>query len=376
MMPKKKYTKTTIGVLLFFLACYLLYSEYRVTSLYQYIKANYRGIEGHIFQADSQLGLAPIPNSSGAEILLKIPNPVHFDQYGFRVPQAHQSSNNSGPRFLALGDSYTYGAVCKAEESFAHLIGKQLGGYTLNAGVSSYGLAQMLLLAQKLIPEHKPDYIMVQYSPWLISRAASPFGPSYFGKLPVPYFYEVGANFKIQPPAFKTKIFDLPLSTYRKSQRGVRDLFSFSLSSGLPLVFHDDTLSSFHSLKRTSGIVPSPTTHLEEMSTYVYKEIQQLAQKHQSRMFIIMIGAEHHPLTLSPSMAKLRIPTINAHAYLLSKIPSQERSRSSFLKHYGHWRGEPPELVDTHPNPHAHQMISQVVTGALNYRPNSEANPK
>jgi hypothetical protein len=72
---------------------------------------------------------------------------------------------------LALGCSFTYGAATNAENTYPYLVGQRLAGTTRNAGVSSYGLSQMMILAKRLVPAYKPDYLLVQYSPWLVDRS-------------------------------------------------------------------------------------------------------------------------------------------------------------------------------------------------------------
>ena len=46
------------------------------------------------------------------------------------------------------------------------VVAQGLGGTVLNAGKCAYGLSQMLILARRLIPRYRPDYVLVQFSPW------------------------------------------------------------------------------------------------------------------------------------------------------------------------------------------------------------------
>ena len=115
---------------------------------------------------------------------------MRFDKNGFRVPVGDTPTESHGsPLVLTLGCSFTYGDAVYARDTYPYLVGQSLKGTTKNAGCCSCGLSQMLILAGKLIPSHKPDYLIVQYSPWLISRSLSPFSPTYGGKSPAPYFY-------------------------------------------------------------------------------------------------------------------------------------------------------------------------------------------
>ena len=192
---KKNFTFSLMLLLIPAITIVLIYSGYTVyrsIELYSYIKSNQRGWIGKVMKADAELGFAPIPNSHGAEIFPVGPDlPMCFDENGFRSPiENNNATSNQKPVVLVLGCSFTYGAAVYAKDAYPYLVGQSLGGITKNAGCSSCGLSQMLILARRLIPTHKPDYVVVQYSPWLVSRALDPFAPTYFGKAPTAYFYE------------------------------------------------------------------------------------------------------------------------------------------------------------------------------------------
>jgi len=211
-----------IGTTLFASIVYFGYVAYRTFAIYSHIKSNlYGGWDGAIHRSDDELGYAPIPNSSGDQLLPRgAAIPVRYDQDGFRVPKDHlKSSSGRRPVLLALGCSFTYGKSIPAEDAFAFKVGEKLGATVRNAGVFGYGLAHMLIQAKKIAPEIKPDYLIVQYSPWLVERSVSPFAPTAFGKIPVPYFFEQGA-LMIQPPLFEAKITQLPIERYRKKKTG------------------------------------------------------------------------------------------------------------------------------------------------------------
>src|SRR5215470_8398141 len=166
---------------------YFVYTARRTHALYFYVKTNQRGWRGLVYRWDAELGFAPIANSVGAETFPTGDEiPARFDQDGFRIPldDAKNTTRGQHPSVLTLGCSFTYGAAARAEDTYPYLVGQNLGGSAHNAAVSSYGLSQMLILARRLVPAQKPDYLLVQYSPWLVSRALDPFAPTYFGKLP------------------------------------------------------------------------------------------------------------------------------------------------------------------------------------------------
>ncbi|MBI1859041.1 MAG: SGNH/GDSL hydrolase family protein [Candidatus Melainabacteria bacterium] len=152
-------------------------------NLYRSIKAYYDVKKhsiwlGNVHKPDLKYGYAPVPNSVGYELYSKEPNlsydrkiPLKYDKNGFRVPikkTESSSATNKRPLILALGCSFTYGAKVHATSTYTYLVGKQLNGESINAGVSAYGLTQILMKAKELILKYKPDYVLVQYSPWLV----------------------------------------------------------------------------------------------------------------------------------------------------------------------------------------------------------------
>lgn len=180
---------------------FVTYAAKSTVPLYAWTKANQSGWKGKLYTADAELGFAYIPNSQGAEKIPMGPDiPTRFDELGFRVPVGIDASSSQRPLVLALGCSYTYGAKVCAEDAYPYLVGLSLNGTSKNGGVSSYGLSQMLISAMKFVPVLKPDYLLVQFSPWLVSRATTPFAPSHFGELPVPFFYEKDQGFALYPP--------------------------------------------------------------------------------------------------------------------------------------------------------------------------------
>ena len=85
-------------------------------------------------RSDARLGLAPVEGSVGAEILPGgFQEPVRFDALGFRIPLS--PTGPPGPAsLLALGDSFTFGTGCRADETYPWRVGIALGLRPLNAG--------------------------------------------------------------------------------------------------------------------------------------------------------------------------------------------------------------------------------------------------
>ena len=343
---------------------YFGYTVYQSIQLYSYIKSNQRGWIGNVMKTDAELGFAPIPNARGAEIFPVGPDvPFYFDKDGFRSPiEKSTAASNQKPVVLVLGCSFTYGAAVDAEDAYPYLLGQSLGGIAKNAGCSSCGLSQMLILARRLIPTHKPDYVVLQYSPWLVTRALDPFAPSYFGKAPTAYFYE-DDGVALHPPVFLTKLMDLPIDRYRNSSEGVMDFFSLLWNVGLPLLIHDDFHMSRYLLQRAFGRIPKPATNDSNVIRYVYEEIATLARKENAQLVITVIGENYNPVEVPRHLFPADSIIVDAHSALREGLPVA--NEDNYKKNYAHWRGSPPVIVDHHPNEKAHTIIAEAILSEI-----------
>ena len=343
---------------------YIAYNVYEARSLYLHIKSGEQGWSVQVHQANPVLGFVPKPGISGAQYFsIGRDVPARFDDKGFRVPinDVNDLPINQHPTMLILGCSFTYGAAVNAEHTYAYKLGEYLGARTLNAGVCSYGLSQMVLLAEQLIPEHNPDYIIVQYSPWLVKRSISLFAPSYFATIPNPYFVKEGNTLHIEPPAFLANHWELPIQSYRQTPRGLFDFLSFYRNVGLPLVFHEHVNLTFYKSQRILGVKPSPARYRQrdEVIKYAYERIANTADKVGAKLVIVLLGRSIKPVRPSENIFPDNAMVVYAHDELLNRLT--EKTEEAWLQAYGHWRGTPAKLVDRHPNEEAHRIIADQI---------------
>ncbi len=358
---------STVSVLIpvaVFVLAYMGYAAHKSAPLYDYIKTNQRGWKGHVHRADTVLGFAPAPNSAGAEVFPIEPNiPMRYDEKGFRVPVEVEAISRQRPLILALGCSFTYGAAVRAQNAFPHLVGLSLNGTSKNAGVCGYGLSQMLILARRLVPTYQPDYLLVQYSEWLVDRVQMPFAPFYFGEVPTPFLYLKDGRLVMHPPVFLTKLLDLPIDRYRNTPRNWMDGLSFYLHVGLPLSAHDDFNMFKYGSAKSMGLIPDPANSRKDLVRYVYKKIDDAAKAHGSRTVIVILGNEGAPVVPNEELFPPDAILVNAQDALLGQLSDPDSA--NYLKEYAHWRGSPPTLVDNHPNEKAHRIIADAVVSAI-----------
>lgn len=330
------------------------------------LKAGATGWVGQVHRVDSELGYAPVPNSSGMLILsgdIKIS--VHYDRNGFRTDSRNLPNQLVGlepcaESILALGCSFTFGFGVESQHTYCSQLAKRIGAPVFNAGRCSYGIAEMVLLARRLIPELKPKIVLIQYSPWLVDRSRLRYSPSFRGLLPHPYFFcDNHGCMKIHRPDFNSAIFDYDSNTFRFSSPTFYDFMNFSLTREFPLVVHDLKHSALVKLKEILKKVPEPEQNSSMIVSRAYGEIESLCLAYGSRMFVLVLGADNGLLKLPESFEKLNAKIIDSHAFLVNR--PNTLSEDEYARLYYHWKTRPEAIIDRHPNAHAHQMIADSI---------------
>lgn len=356
---RKKLLFSICLLLIPLLIAYGLTIVYRARPLYSYAKGHSRGWRSPVYRSDPELGWVPIPGTRSAHTFPVGPDiPMQFDAEGFRIPVGEQRTDRSRPLVLALGCSFTYGDACLAEDTFPHKVAQSLGGTELNAGVCSYGLAQIMLLAERLIPRYSPDYVLIQYSPWLFDRTTTHFAPTYFSYAFNPFFADTHAGgVEVCPPVFSN--YDVDLSPWRNSRRGPLDFASFLLRGALPLFVHNDISILSYRVRCAAGLIKKPTRNRGEVLKIVYGRIQALCSQNKSHPLIVILGNSSAEVPVPEELREVGMPLVNAHASLVSSL--SESTDDAYRRAYGHFRGSPPVCVDGHPNPRAHTLIAESI---------------
>ena len=345
---------TLVAGALGYLVVLIVFSE----QLYRYVTTSQRAIYGHLTRADDQLGYAHVPGACGEDVFpIGRPVPIVIDANGFRVPSTLPANAGTSRSLLALGCSFTFGVACLAEDTFAERVGRARGMRVHNAGVGGHGLVQMLRLARRHIPALHPDVVLVQCSPWLITRARNDMAPSYFGRVPAPYFAATADDtLDIRGPIFRSKVLDLPIGDYRIGGDG---RWAFYTHCGIPLFVHDHACL----LAAHCAGWPAPELDRRKVVRLCYGEIARLCREVGAEMLVVALGPDE-----PGALAELqRIPglTIVAAEAALRAALAREPELGGYEHRYWHWRGSPPQLVDTHPNALAHERIAAAVLQQL-----------
>lgn len=106
---------------------------------------------------DSTLGYQTTPNVSGT---LR-GKTASYSAEGTR--NHNLGSSPAGPPILALGDSYTEGYEVANDETWPAHLERDTGRRVYNAGVRGYGLDQIVLRGERLIPRLKPAIVVLAF---------------------------------------------------------------------------------------------------------------------------------------------------------------------------------------------------------------------
>jgi hypothetical protein len=332
---------------------------YNVTRIYQANKKPSNGWKGRVHEPDNRLGYKPIPNATGLQVL-RIGDgiPMKYDENGFRVPLSynHDVNKNNHPRILFLGCSFTYGASCLAEETFPFLVEKELNGYSINAGACSYGLSQMYLLAQTLIPKYKPDYVVFQHSSWLVLRSLLGYIPAYHScGIPAPYFDK---DNQIIFPLFQSHTFQFPTEHYKLTKKSFGDYLSF-LRETFPLYMKDVYRKSIVDVKQFLHLIPKPSKNNEDVERYVIREVNKICKQNNSKMIILDLSWPTNKYKNKSNFLldkSENLPVAKADSCMYANLGKGEK----YEKKYYHYRmsGKDSVMVDPHPNPPAEKIIA------------------
>ena len=363
-----------IFVISFYLIREIYFNFRAVDKLYSYYKKNI-GILGDVFMADDTLGHRGVPNGSGVSIFplenRQISVPIQLNNEGFRIPVKAQNVN-SDTLMIFLGCSFTWGDYSLAEENYSSQAIDLLKYKSLNCGTDAYGLAQILILAERKIPQHRPKIVSVQYSPWLADRARFMFFPSAHGVMPFPFVTKnKDTKFYVHEPFFRSSLYNPEYKYYKTSPVSFADKFSFFFKVGFPVAILDSWKQHIAQWKMTLGILPTAESDNQKIEKYVYERIYELCKQNGARMVVLNIGgfgysdeqrmSNHHDRkhfneTMNSELVK-NVTFIDADSVLRAGIKPNE-NYSKYVQ-WGKVNKTDSILYDNHPNPMAHKIIAK-----------------
>lgn len=313
---------------------------------------------GSAYEKHADYGHFPRPNNIAYHSLKygeKVP--VLFDDRAFRAPVGEDATTNDLKKILFLGSSFTHGYGLPAEKTFAHLSATSLSMECMNAAGSGWGLAHMVLRARHEIPKHKPDYVIVEHSRWVIERSMRSYGIGTYGLIARPFFYESKGNIRIHKPLFAMKSLTLPIEEYAQ-----KSFLSFFWTVGLPLYVHNDWQVVSILVRQKIGALPYPAGDKERIVYSAYDEIQQLCIEHDAKMLVLKLYQHWWPLNSTKDLSD-RFHVVDTLPPLDAEL--HEKTRAAWSRKYHFWRGQPPQIVDTHMNSEANVIIAKAIHDAV-----------
>ncbi len=368
-LNKRSFWLAAIGALIFIIIYNFVSVHKNIVAYYNYFTGeNFIAWPGKIYQNDPLLGYKPKASAKGAFLYNKIPSiPIRINEAGFRVPVFDDSLSkiNNSTDLLFLGCSFTFGSAVKAEDAFPHIVAHQTNQHYINAGAGGYGLSQMYILSEMLIRKYKPSCIVLQYSPWLISRSLEEFAPSKGGYLlPTPYFSAESDSFKVQPPVFESTAASLEPAEDRKAYSG--KFIKYYFEKGLVYFSREQWKLIIVRLQNLFSKRKRPTGNRSEAQLFAYRKIFELSAKHHVNMILLKINGQPFSEDFRKLIETNNVCIANADSLLYRRLGSA--SKEKYAKAYYHWgfNGNDSVLVDLHPNILAHKIISEAVLQCIN----------
>ncbi len=125
---------------------------------------------GYPLEHDPLLGYVPRPGDYGRLTTWRTQVEV--------TPQRLRSNGSAPPdgaSILAIGDSFTWGDSVNDNETWPAHLERLLGRPVGNGGVSGYGFDQMVLRAERLVPELRPELVVLSFISDDLSRCENSY---------------------------------------------------------------------------------------------------------------------------------------------------------------------------------------------------------
>lgn len=123
-----------------------------------------------MYTTDPIYGLKMTPGLKGYLKEAEYSHPFRLNSLGFRDKERKKEKGKNTFRIIGLGDSFTWGAGVKREETFLRKLENAINSDSgdifyevFNWGVSAWGTAQEFLCLKHQVLEYSPDLLILQY---------------------------------------------------------------------------------------------------------------------------------------------------------------------------------------------------------------------
>jgi hypothetical protein len=181
--------------------------------------------------------------------------------------------------------------------------------------------------------------------------------------LPAPWFYERDSLLLIHPPVFAARGLDLDIWRYRDTGKSLPDFISFLWNVGIPLYVHDDLGMTGYFIGRLTGGLPRVSGDAGGIVESVYGDMAGVCEACGTVPIILVLGRTCDPVDIPWNRLPEGAIVVDAHGALLDSLTAC--SPEEYDRAYAIWRGDPPVLVDRHPNERAHRIIAGSLVSAI-----------
>jgi hypothetical protein len=234
-----------------------------------------RRIEGDFYRPLMQGFARSVPNGKAMEYFrlgdsIEGRVPLSLDSLGFRnvSPDIMVKSDTLN---LFLGCSYSFGDLQRDHHVYPYLVSKSIRHSQLNASMNGFGLLQMRVMMDSLLPSRRFKYVFIQASPWLALRSMG-FNMMYTKLVnPVHYFSQSDDGIEIASPAFQYPIPYQELD-WSDHSRSYTDRMRYAYHFGYSVYFKPYLLMDFTRLKSLFGLVPRPVEDKLLLEKWFYEK--------------------------------------------------------------------------------------------------------
>ena len=308
------------------------------------VQHHFRGL----YRYDPYLGWVPQDNVA----VEKWGQMVHTQEDGVRS-NGLQAETGGKPCILVLGDSFTFGDEVGDDQTWPAQLESTTGYQVINAGVSSYGLDQMLLRAQELVEKYDPEILIVGFIYETLERSSQ----SVRHGVPKPYFV-------IQNNQLVLRNTPVPL---KKNVRldWFREVFGKSffihqiMSRLFPRYWWKDTIRDIRFIFNDRM----------EVNRRLIDRFEELAGDHRELIFLVLAGynvEEEHEVKIGSLLSRVFSHADKKNVYVFNLIPAflhlkQQNPENFFLLHNMSFR-------DPHLSPLGNQFVASEVKRLIQTR--------
>lgn len=266
---------------------------------------------------------------------------------------------------LFIGCSYSFGSMLKGEEGYPYLVSKSLNHSFMNASMGAYGLAQMQMRLDSLLPAHRFRYVFIQVSPWLAERSMRFSGIYSRGYPPTHYYSREDGQIKLMPVAYE--FFDLTnLGTWQGQSRSYTDRLRFYATNGFRLQVTGYVKMRIAWLKSNLGLIPKPMKDKLELEKYFYDRAISAVRENGAIPVLVRLNLNDADSTIPELKRHLegKAILIDTEPRLDSVAKAMGESRRNLFHIYVEKNGK-KIYYDSHPNSFANQLIADEVLSKI-----------